>query len=89
MIFDHYDQVLARVITDSRTELGITRAQAAEIMDITEGRYTSWEFERARLPAADFMRLALNVFGIHPSELMQRVERELLGDADTNGYGRH
>lgn len=86
MIFDDYDYVLGDVLADSRAELGLTCADVAKAMDITAAKYTSWELVKVRLPAADFMRLALLVFGLHPSELMRRVERELLKDADTNSY---
>lgn len=85
MIFDHYDEVLAEVITAYRNELAMSRADVAEAMGITESKVTSWESMKVRLPTTDFMRLAM-AFGTHPSEMMRRVERELLEDADTNSY---
>lgn len=86
MKFGHYDEVLAEVIANFRTELGLSRADVAEAMGITESKVTSWELVNVRLPTTDFMRLAMAVFGTHPSELMRRVERELMEDADIDRY---
>lgn len=85
---DHYDEIVAQVLIATRKELGLSQADVAEALGTTQARVVAWEGVKTRLPTADLMRLALAVFGQHPSELMLRMERVLLEEGDSSRYYR-
>lgn len=79
---DHYNDVIGHVLTELREELCLSQTDAAQQMGWTAGGLSYIE-RNGSLKVADFMRLALNVYGQNPSDLMKRVERVLLMDTDT------